>query len=69
MFLSRILADCDRIIVTNKKLYKYTYRDDSALGKMKYEISEKKLANAVDIGIESTASSGPGICPFRPVSC
>ena len=52
MFLSRILADCERIIVTNKKLYKYTYRDDSALGKMKYEISEKKLANAVDIGIE-----------------
>ena len=51
-YIISLIVDCRAIAVTNKKLYLYTQRDESAMGGLRQRVDEKALAERISVSIE-----------------
>ena len=51
-FIIRLIVDCDAIAVTNKKLYMYTQRGESAMGRLRQSVDEKALSERISLFVE-----------------
>ncbi len=52
VWLCRVLPVCGSVAVSNKKIYRYTRRDDSASRAMQHELREDKLTDLIEIAME-----------------
>ena len=51
-YINHLIVDCRAIAVTNKKLYLYTQRSDSAMGSLRQRVDEKTLSEQISLSVE-----------------
>ena len=51
-YICLLLPTCDRIAVSGKKLYHYTWREDGAVGQTRHALNEHKLIDGAEVAIE-----------------
>lgn len=51
-YIVHLIVDCNVISVTNKKLYMYTQRSESAMSRLRQYVDEKALSEQISLSVE-----------------